>query len=205
MVEKVVYLMRGLPSSGKSYTARKLAGSGGLVLETDQYFHTQVGADPSRYDYSEARLPAARRWNFERFQTAVAQAISPIVVDRGNGLNRETQEYARYAVDHGYRVELKEPESAWWQELRELLKDPHVSGEILDQWAERLAAQSRSTHRVPAATIRRWMVGWRHDLTVDGILNFPAPTEQPVHELCVTSPGKSGPSAQKPGYRKPTK
>ena len=56
-----------------------------------------------------------------------------------------------------------------------LLKYQHVTGEILDQWTERLATQSRSTHRVPAATIRRWMACWRHDLTVDDILNYPAP------------------------------
>jgi len=32
---KTVYLMRGLPSSGKSHTARQLAGQTGIVCETD--------------------------------------------------------------------------------------------------------------------------------------------------------------------------
>ena len=32
MSDRVVYLMRGLPSCGKSHTARKLAESGGIVL-----------------------------------------------------------------------------------------------------------------------------------------------------------------------------
>jgi len=36
----------------------------------------------------------------------------------------------------------------------------------------RLAAQSRTTHRVPASTIRRWMQAWRSDLTVEHILNY---------------------------------
>jgi len=172
MSNRIVYLMRGLPSCGKSYTARKLAESGGVALETDEYFYTHVGDDPSRYDYSEALLPAARRWNFQRFQAAIAQAISPIIVDRGNGLNAETQEYAKFAVESGYRVELREPESEWWLEIRSLLQNKSANHAELDQWAARLAAQSRTTHRVPASTIRRWMQAWRSDLTVEHILNY---------------------------------
>ncbi len=122
MSDRVVYLMRGLPGCGKSYTARRLAGSDGIVCETDEYFYTQVGDDPLRYDYSEALLPAARNWNFARFCQAVDADRSPIVVDRGNGLNAETRDFAVYAVEHGYRLELREPESEWWQEIRVLLK-----------------------------------------------------------------------------------
>jgi hypothetical protein len=172
MSEKIVYLMRGLPACGKSYTARTLIGDTGVVLETDQYFYTQVGDDPARYDYSAQLMPAAREWNFARFERAIAARISPIVVDRGNGLNAETRKYARYAVDHGYRVELKEPESKWWQELRVLLKYKHVTGPVLDQWAEALCEKSRATHRVPVDTIRRWMHKWRWDLTVEEILDY---------------------------------
>ncbi|MDA1016546.1 MAG: hypothetical protein O3A00_19080 [Planctomycetota bacterium] len=40
---KVVYLMRGLPASGKSHMAKRLAANAGVVFETDQYFYTQVG------------------------------------------------------------------------------------------------------------------------------------------------------------------
>ena len=92
------------------------------MLETDQYFYTQTGDDPDSYDYSQELLPRAREWNFARFREAVASEMSPIVVDRGNGLNPETREYAVYAVERGYRVELAEPDSSSWQELRVLLK-----------------------------------------------------------------------------------
>ncbi len=168
---KIVYLMRGLPSCGKSFTARRLAGSIGIVLETDQYFHTQVGDDPHKYDYDDALMPAARTWNIERFQAAIAQGVSPIVVDRGNGRNSESWQYARYAVDHGYHVELKEPESDWWQEVRVLLKYKHLTGPALDAWAEKLSQLSRQTHRVSAKTIREWMESWKWNLTVEDILS----------------------------------
>jgi hypothetical protein len=171
MNEKTVYLMRGLPSCGKSHMARRLAAPSGVVLETDQFFYTQIGDDPGRFDYCEQRLPEARQWNLNRFRDALAHGVSPIVIDRGNGLNPETRQYIVLAHEHDYRVELREPDSPWWQELRVLLKyKQYVSSDLLDQWADALAARSRQTHRVPSATIRRWMQAWKSDLTVDQIL-----------------------------------
>ena len=94
------------------------------------------------------------------------------MVDRGNGLNPETREYAVHAVEHGYRVELAEPDSPWWQELRVLLKyKQYVADELFDAWAQKLADASLDTHRVPASTIRRWMAHWRHGITVRDILD----------------------------------
>ena len=50
MSDKIVYLMRGLPACGKSHAARRLAGSDGVVLETDQYFYSDVRDDPGIYN-----------------------------------------------------------------------------------------------------------------------------------------------------------
>jgi len=172
MDQKIVYLMRGLPACGKSFTARKLAAESGTVLETDEYFYAHAGTDPGHYDYSDDLLPAARQWNFERFVRAIAAGITPIVVDRGNGLNPETVQYARYAIEHNYRVELAEPESEWWQELRVLLKYKEYTMPLLDRFADELAHKTRDEHRVPAKTIRRWMKKWKWDLTVEEILEF---------------------------------
>ena len=175
-VDKVVYLMRGLPGCGKSFTARQLAGETGVVLETDAYFYTQVGDDPGKYDWSDDLLPAARQWNLANFREAVAKGVSPIVVDRGNGLNPETRQYAAFGVEHGYRVELAEPESPWWRELRVLLKyKKFVDDKLFDDWARKLADSTRDQHRVAASRIRHWMSSWRHDLTVDRILDSKRP------------------------------
>ena len=73
MNERLVYLMRGLPACGKSFTAKGLAEPDGIVLETDEYFYSHVGDDPSHDDYREELLPAARRWNLQRFQDAIGQ------------------------------------------------------------------------------------------------------------------------------------
>lgn len=164
--------MRGLPSSGKSYTAKRLAGKTGVVCETDEYFYAKVGTDPSKYDYREELMEEAERWNVERFRNAVDGGRTPIVVDRGNSLSIDSQIYARYAVEHGYTVQLKEPESVWWQELRVLLKYKGYTKPVLDVWAERLAAVSRAAYRVSVSTIHRRMGRWKYDLTVKDILLY---------------------------------
>jgi len=168
----IVYLMRGLPATGKSYTARKLAGEYGVICETDEYFYTQIGNDITKFDYNESLMPEAQAWNYERFKRAVRSGATPIIVDRGNGLTLETKKYAQYAVDHGYKVEIKEPESDWWQEIRVLLKYKSLTGPVLDQWAQELARYSQAIHRVPVETIRQRMDKWIHGLTVEDILNY---------------------------------
>ena len=170
--ERIVYLMRGLPSCGKSRRARELAGADGVVCETDEFFHTQVGDCSLEFSYDSDRQQEARDWNYHRFTAAVDENVSPIVVDRGNGLNRETQRYAQYAVDRGYNVIIAEPDAPWWQEIRVLLKYKAHTMPVLEKWAEELATKNRSTHRTPAKTILRWMRNWRWDVTVKSILEY---------------------------------
>ena len=105
-------------------------------------------------------------------QQAIADGTSPIVVDRGNGLNAPTQEYVCYALRHGYQVELREPDSPWWSEIRELLRDNQTNETTLRAWAARLADLSRQNHHVPLATILDWMFAWKPDLTVEDIANL---------------------------------
>ena len=170
--QRVVYLMRGLPSCGKSHRSRELAGAHGVICETDQFFYTQVGKNVDKYDYQADRQQEARDWNYQRFFNAVDVGAPIIVVDRGNGLNLETVRYAKYAADRGCTLLLAEPDSPWWQEIRVLLKYKQYTGPVLDRWAERLAKMNRSTHRTPKKTIRRWMQRWNSSLTVDAILNY---------------------------------
>jgi hypothetical protein len=163
--------MRGLPACGKSHTARQLAGDSGVVLETDEYFVTEVG-DPDEYSWDYDLLDDAREWNFRRFRKAIDDSQTPIVVDRGNGLNSDTKEYAQYAVECGYRVELREPDSPWWNEIRVLLKYRPATNELLDEWASELERISEDIHRVDYKTIRRWMHHWADDLDIDEILEY---------------------------------
>ena len=164
--------MRGLPSCGKSHMARRLAGDDGVICETDEFFYTEVGDDPSQFNYDAACMDEAPDWNFERFCQAVESDVPRVIVGRGNSRSRESCIYIEFAMAHGHRVELKEPDSEWWQEIRVLLKYRDLTGPALDEWADRLAEMNRTTHRTPAKTIRRWMSKWKHDLTIEDMLKL---------------------------------
>lgn len=172
MSEKIVYLMRGLPSCGKSTTARRIAGEQGVICETDRYFYECVGDDPNKFDYDSKLLETARQWNFERFKKAVEEGRHPVIVDRGNSRNGESKRYVKFAVEHHYAVVIQEPESKWWQEIRVLLKYKQVTKPVLYKWAEKLAEMNQETHSTPADEIKHIMDKWKWDLTVDDILRL---------------------------------
>ncbi len=171
-MDSICYLMRGLPSTGKTHTARRLAGDTGTVCETDEFFYTEVGTDPAVYDFDLDLMSEARAWNFDRFRAAVDKGVSPIVVDRGNGLTLESRRYAVYAQERGYKVELAEPDSSWWAEIRVLLKYRQHTLPVLRAWAKRLAEMSMKTHGVPPEEIWSRMQNWRHGLCIEDILNL---------------------------------
>jgi hypothetical protein len=70
--EKIVYLMRGLSCSGKSHTARELAGDAGIVCETNQFSCTQVGSGedlarvgwPAVDDHRDDAEHGSSRWAY---------------------------------------------------------------------------------------------------------------------------------------------
>ncbi len=169
--DKVVYLMRGLSGSGKSHRAKRLAGAGGAVCETDAFFKgsgaVEVNGDA---------ISAAKAWNFQQFQTALEQGISPVVVDRGSGLSIETQRYAALALEHGYAVEFQEPDSPWWQEIRVLLKYREFNVPVLEVWAGKLAQLRPQSCHLSEELIWKHMCNWRSDLTVKEVLVLKTPT-----------------------------
>jgi len=165
--------MRGLPSSGKTYTAKRIASQGGgRVFETDSFFMSQVGSASNSYDFKPELVPKAQAWNFERYKAAIKHGVSPIVVDRGNSLALDSKVYAVYAKHFDYTVRLSEPKSPWWQEIRVLLKYKQENRSALQLWAKKLARMNAKTHKVPVEVILHWMEYWKHDLTVDDIIRY---------------------------------
>ncbi len=170
---KRMILMVGLPSCGKSYSSLELVTPGGVRIEFDEYFYSQVGSDPHAYNWSRKKLVDARVWNFERITTAVDEGLSPIVVDSDNGAYPYTKSYVTYALEHGYSIEFAEPESPWWRAIRELLRDKSANREALIIWAQKLSTMSSTTHRVPVGTFLSRMQRWISDATLNDILSVP--------------------------------
>lgn len=161
-------LMRGLPSCGKSTTARAIvAEEGGEVVEFDRYFYTHVGTDSDTYDWSPRLLPRARARTIGLVAEALERRVNPIVLDDDNHLGRTTLVCTALALKAGYTVEFCEPRSPWWKGLRRLLEEPDANRDRLERWAHKLAHLSLSTHRVSVGSFLRRMERWDPHLSVE--------------------------------------
>jgi len=168
---KTVIIMRGLPWTGKSYTAKQLAGDDGLIFSTDEYFYKLVNpSEPDVYNFKPNFLAHAHKWNFVRFQLAVNEAAPLVIVDNTNTTAPEAKNYVEYATFQDYEIKIQEPTSDRWMEIRELLKDKRANKKAIKGWAKKLAEGSLQTHRVPEWAIEKMMWRWENDLTVEQIL-----------------------------------
>jgi len=110
MPEKIAIIMRGLPGSGKSWTARALArtlkaltGQAPVVVSADDYF---VGED-GVYRYVPHEQGEAHKQCLRRFMEATASG-EVVVVDNTNTSAHELSPYVGIAGVHDYTVHVVE-------------------------------------------------------------------------------------------------
>ncbi|XP_048790560.1 NEDD4-binding protein 2-like 2 isoform X3 [Lagopus muta] len=137
---KVLLILRGLPGSGKSTLSRFLLDHSrdGVALSTDDYFRQQDG-----YTYNAAQLGDAHDWNQKRAKQAMEQGKSPVIIDNTNTQAWEMKPYVEVALEKGYRVEFREPDTWWKFDPEELEKrNKHgVTREKIAQMLERYEYQ----------------------------------------------------------------
>lgn len=96
---KPLYLIRGLPGSGKSTFAKELA-SGMLAewLEADDYFQTESG-----YVFDATKLHAAHKQCLQFTEDAMVESW-PIIVSNTFTTEKELKPYLALAEEYGYTV-----------------------------------------------------------------------------------------------------
>lgn len=159
---KTIYIMRGVPSGGKSFAARKLAQeTGGVIFSTDDQF----GADAEEYRTNISKAIADNKMghyhmlNQIKAIEAMKSGQSPIIIDNTNTTKSEMTPYFLAGKKFGYEVKFVEPsdvKSPWMQlGIPELLKtkDPNE----LQLAASKLASRSKETHNVPQEAILRML------------------------------------------------
>lgn len=77
--DKILYIVRGLPGSGKSTKAKALAGEQGLIYSTDDFFVVN-----GKYVYDAKMIPEYHAKNIERTVKAILQGKPVIVIDNTN-------------------------------------------------------------------------------------------------------------------------
>jgi predicted kinase len=149
-MKKLLYIMRGVPGSGKSTKAKQLAPREN-IFSTDDFW----GAD---YNFDVTKLGAAHRWNQGRVRNAMLQGMSPVVVDNTNVMKKDFQPYIDMAHEYGYDIETKESDHPTWKIVTSLLHDKEGHSDDLDSAAKFFT--NNNIHKVPEVVIRNMLARW---------------------------------------------
>lgn len=128
-----IYIMRGLPGTGKSALADVLRTihPDSQVLSSDDFFY-----DPKTgtHTFDKERIKEAHEWNFERYKKAIEANVPNIIVDNSNVKKYHYHHYLDYGQRHNYLVSV--------------VTIPH--NDVSDQ-----QLTERNVHGVSRETIRR--------------------------------------------------
>ncbi|OUM68938.1 hypothetical protein PIROE2DRAFT_3165 [Piromyces sp. E2] len=147
--KKVMYILRGLPGSGKSTLAKSLIdkhNGRGVILSTDDFFIVN-----GTYIYDASKIVEAHKFNQNRCRENCLQGITPIIIDNTNVKRKEAKVYVDMAIQYGYDVQIREPDTPWWKRRN----------------AKELA--KRSVHNIPVEKIKKMMDRWDDNFSFENI------------------------------------
>ena len=100
-MDKILYIVRGVPGSGKSTLAKMLVGDKDYChKEADQYFMDREG----NYNFNPTKLKEAHNWCREEIEFVMKYEHSPVVVSNTFTQEWEMDAYYELAAKYGYRV-----------------------------------------------------------------------------------------------------
>lgn len=106
-MNKILYIVRGLPGSGKSTFAEKLVESDFLVCEADKYF---IDKETGQYNFDGSKIKDAHRWCQDLVETYMKDSLlndqfyRKIVVSNTMTMEWEMKPYFELAEKYGYMV-----------------------------------------------------------------------------------------------------
>lgn len=99
-MNKVLYIIRGIPGSGKSTLAYQLTYN---VAEADQFMY-----ENGEYKWHPSKLKYAHQQCFEKIETFMKQGITPIAVSNTFIKLKDFKPYVNLAQQYEYIVEIKD-------------------------------------------------------------------------------------------------
>ena len=97
-MEKILYIVRGIPGSGKSTFAKTL---GGIHYEADMYF---IDPTTGEYKFDGSKIKLAHSWCMIQTQKAMVNDEPKIVVSNTFTQEWEMETYFKLAEENGYKV-----------------------------------------------------------------------------------------------------
>lgn len=133
MLKGLMFIMRGLPGSGKSTRAKELAKQyNAIICSTDDFF-----MDGGVYKFDGSKLAENHLKNLEKAELCIAEGLN-VIIDNTNIFHRHMIPYAQAAQDAGFQVEYV----------------------VVECDVETCIA--RCTHNVPSDVIRKMAAAWEN-------------------------------------------
>ena len=100
-MERILFIVRGLPGSGKSTFAKTLVGEKDYChKEADMFFVDRDG----NYNFQPSKLKDAHKWCQEEVEFLMKHEHSPVAVSNTFTQEWEMEPYFELAKTHGYKV-----------------------------------------------------------------------------------------------------
>ena len=106
-MEKVLYIVRGIPGSGKSTFAKMLVGEDFLVCEADKYF---IDKETGEYNFDFTKIKEAHKFCQDTVETYMKDSLvndqfyREIAVSNTFTQEWEMRPYFELAKNYGYKV-----------------------------------------------------------------------------------------------------
>jgi len=155
-----LYVMRGIPGTGKSFRAKKLSERlGNAPIFSADHFYGEGEEYKKNWTIQKAHLghrDCEAKVLAEMKKPVVKRALpKSIIVDNTNLYLSGFRIYLDYALDHGYAVHFVYPDSPWWLDTVE----PFLRVKKSDDESKARAGEianilfKKNIHGVPEATI----------------------------------------------------
>jgi len=106
-MEKILYIVRGIPGSGKSTFAKKIVGHDFLVCEADKYF---IDKETGEYKFDTSKIKDAHKFCQDTVETYMKDSLvndqfyREIAVSNTFTQEWEMEPYFKLAKEYGYTV-----------------------------------------------------------------------------------------------------
>lgn len=169
---KKIIIMRGVPSSGKSYRAKQLAnGDESIICSADHYFGLTKEEYVSNWDAK--KLGLAHGQCSKKAKMLMQRQQPLVIIDNTNTLVRDMMPYFDMAFQYQYFVQIEEPNSPWWvNDIAPFLGDKQKNKAQLEKAARMLWEKNLTSHEVPLKNIEKMLFRYHVNVTVEQLADI---------------------------------
>lgn len=163
---KLLIIMRGIPSCGKTTRAKELANNNDdIIFSADKFWGENYVEN-----FDIKKISQAHNWCRDQLKRSMQKQLSLLIVDNTNIKIRDIMPYIDMAKKYEYRVRIEEPISPWWNEIKIVLKNKEKNKKEISEFVNLLFEKSKSTHCVPRKVIEKMTNQYVLDISLERLI-----------------------------------